>query len=497
MVQPAPPSSSLARRLTAQDASFLYGESRHGPMHIGTLSFFDGQLSYDAVARQVMERIHLIPRYRQKLHAVPFNLNHATWEDDAEFEISNHVFYHPLPAGTSEQAAIAAAMESHEITLDRNRPLWEMHVYDGLEGDRSLVHWKVHHCMVDGVSGMELTTVLFDFEAEGLPPEQPLEPWLPESAPSPTQTMASAMLDLAQQQFDTARRTQDLFRRPETLTERMRLLTQTVQAMTEMAASVAVSAPWNRPPISSKRQFVWSRFPFAEVRGIRGVLGGTVNDVVLAILGEGAARYLAKHGVEVTGRKLRIGCPVNVRREGEGGALGNRVSMMFPSLSASPMNPKERLAEVSEETGRIKELREPQGLEVMMEFTEAMPPGLVGLASAVSMASSDAMTNMALAIPQVPGWLQMPVAPPPINFVATNVPGVQVPQYLAGRRMLDSVGLMPLGGNMGYGVAIQTYNQNLYVGMMAEPRVMADLELMKEYVEAAYADLRDAALAAA
>ena len=496
MVQPATLSPSLSRRLTAQDASFLYSESFHGPTHIGTLSFFDGHLGYDDVASQVMGRIHLIPRYRQKLHFVPFNVNHATWEDDADFDIARHVFFHALPPGTPEEEAIAAAMASHETMLDRGRPLWEMHVYDGLAGDRSLVHWKVHHCMVDGVSGMELTTVLFDFEPEAAAPEPPAEAWQPGPAPSPAETMTAAISDLAQQQAEAARRTQDLFRRPEALAERMGLLNQTGQALTEMGSSPAVGAPWNRPPVSSQRSFAWSRFPFGEVRGIRGVLGGTVNDVVLAMLGEGAARYLAEHGVDVAGSKLRIGCPVSVRREGESGSLGNRVSMMFAAISAERMDAKARLAEVVSVTQRVKELREPQGLEVMMETTESMPPGLVGLASAISSAATDAMTNFALAAPQLPGAASLPVPPPAMNFVATNVPGVQVPQYLAGRRMLDSVGLIPLGGSMGYGVAIQTYNQNLYIGMMAEPRLMPDVGRMKELVEAAYADLRDAALSA-
>jgi diacylglycerol O-acyltransferase / wax synthase len=496
MVQPAVAAPTPSRRLTAQDASFLYSESFHGPTHIGSFFFFEGRLSFDNVTRQVMERIHLIPRYRQKLHFVPFNMNHATWEDDAEFDIARHVFFHALPPGTAEETALAAALASHEAMLDRSRPLWEIHVYDGLEGDRSLVYWKVHHCMVDGVSGMELTTVLFDFEPEASAPEPPAEPWRPEPAPTPVQTMAAAMLDLARQQVDAARRTQDLFRRPEALTERMSLLMQTGEALAEMGSSAAVGAPWNRPPISSRRSFAWSRFPFGEVRGIRAVLGGTVNDVVLAMLGEGAARYLEEHGVDVAGRKLRIGCPVSVRREGENGALGNRVSMMFAAISAAPMAAKERLAEVASVTQRVKELREPQGLELMMESTEAMPPGLVGMASAVSAVAIDSITNISLAMPQLPAAMNLPVPPPAINFVATNVPGVQVPQYLAGRRLLDSVALIPLAGTLGYGVAIQTYNQNLYIGMMAEPRVMPDVQRMKELVEAAYVDLREAALAA-
>lgn len=487
--------SSLASRLTPQDASFLYGESFHGPLHIGSLSWFDGEFDYESLLRQVETRLHLIPRYRQRLSFVPFNLNHASWEDDPSFRLENHIHAHRLPAGATEATLLRAAMDVHEPLLDRSRPLWEIHLFTGLEDGRSALLQKVHHCMVDGASGVELQTVMFDFEAEAPEPEQPPEPWQPARPATPTEAVTAAVYDLLQTQLDAARNNENLLRRPQLWADRAALLSQAARTMFELSSRPIVNAPWNRPPITSKRTLAWLKLPFGEVRGIRGVLGGTVNDVVLAILSEGAARYLAEKGIPTAGQVFRIGCPVNVRREGENGALGNRVSMMYPTLPAEPRPPAERLTAVTAETTRIKQAREPQGLELLLESANLAPPSLLAMASAATMAGSDAAATLAALAPA-----PFPVAPPiPLpafgfNFVATNVPGVQVAQYLAGRRLADQVGLIPLGGNLGYGVAILSYNQNLYFGLMAEPRVMPDVERMRQHVTAAYEDLKGLAL---
>ncbi|OAI44086.1 hypothetical protein AYO38_02335 [bacterium SCGC AG-212-C10] len=486
--------SSLSRRLTTQDASFLYGESIHGPMHIGSVSLFDGRLEFDSLVRQLEQRLHLIPRYRQRLNFVPFNLHHPTWEDDPTFQLSNHLKLHKLPPGTTEEQATRMAMDVHATILDRSRPLWEMHLFDALEDGRSLLLWKIHHCMVDGVSGIELSTVVMDFEPEPPATEPPGQPWSPASPAAPDASMVEAALDMAQQQIDAARRNQTIYRQPSNVTERVQLLTTAGRVISTMVSQPVVPAPWNTPPVTRARSLAWARMSFGEVRGIRGVLGGTVNDVVLALLSEGAGRYLQEHGVNVRGQQMRIGCPVNVRKEGESGALGNRVSMMFPTMPAEPMDPVSRLAAVRKETDRIKAAREPQALELMMESQDAVAPALMATASFAMNSASDARATFA--IPQLPTapTLQLPAFG--LNFVATNVPGVQVPQYLDGKRMTDTIGLMPLGGNLGYGVAIGSYNQQLYIGMMAEPRVMPDVHRMKFHVEAAYADLLAVATAA-
>ena len=213
---------------------------------------------------------------------------------------------------------------------------------------------------------------------------------------------------------------------------------------------------------------------------------------MLTVLTEGAARYLKRHGYSTDG-SFRVGCPVNVRRSEEQTDLGNRVSMMFPMVSAAPMDPIERLKLVSEETEQIKPAELPQALERLTSLTELSPPSLMALLSRASTLSLEA----AAAFIKMIGWKPSPgsllMLPPLMSFIATNVPGVQVPQYITGSRCLEQIGLLPLAGNLGYGVAILSYNQNLYFGMMAEPNLVPDIEFLKSCVRDSFDELRVAA----
>jgi diacylglycerol O-acyltransferase len=486
------PTAKLAHRLTTQDASFLYGESQSAPLHIGSISVFEGEIPFDEMVKFVEGRLHLIPRYRQKLAFVPFNLAHATWEDDPDFKIESHLKQHQVPADSTIEQAIEAALRVHEPPLDRNRPLWEMHLFSGIP-NRSILLWKIHHALVDGVSGVELTTVVLDFAPDAAPPPPPEEPWKPRPAPPAQEMIAEAIRDAIQAQIDAARRAREVFGNPETAVERNRLLAESSRVMAQMAMQPIVGAPWNRGPLTQRRRLAMCRYEFSDFRAIRNALGGTVNDVVLAVLTEGAARYLQHHGFRPAGLPLRLGCPVSVRRETEGGALGNRVSMMFPSLPAEPMDMVARLEAVKKETERIKAAREPQGLELMSEAGDAVPPSLMALASAITSVNADAAAAFASVTPPPPisPLVQAPAFG--ISFIATNVPGVQVPQYLAGHQCLDTVGLLPLGGTLGYGVAIGSYNQRMYFGLMSEPRMMPDVDLMKSYIDEAFSELLKAA----
>lgn len=482
--------TKLGNRLTAQDASFLYGESFSGPTHIGLLSFFEGEIAFERLYRHFEQRLHLLPRYSQRLALVPFNLAHASLEDDPNFKLENHVKYHQLPVGTSEAEFIKAAMRIFEPPLSRTRPLWEIHVFTGLEGGRTGILWKIHHCLVDGVSAMELTTVVFDFHPDAPPPEPPEKPRTPHPAPSLAENLLNAIQDLMDEQLNVAWRAQEMLRKPKELAQQTKQLSETAQALSRMLARPIVAAPWNAGLCSQRRSFALARYPFADIRAIRNALGGTVNDVVLTLLSEAAARYLKQHDCKPGDLPLRIGCPVNVRREDQHGMLGNRVSMMFPELPATPMDLVKRLEAVKQETERIKAERLPQGLELLSEATNLFPPSIMGLTSLLATFSLDSavmLRRLAPSIPAagVPGF--------GINFIATNVPGVQAPQYLAGHQMIDQVGLIPCAGNLGYGVAITSYNQNMHFGLMAEPRMMPDVDVMKSLLDEVFAELNQTA----
>jgi hypothetical protein len=234
----------------------------------------------------------------------------------------------------------------------------------------------------------------------------------------------------------------------------------------------------------------WSRQSFTDFRAIRSAFGGSVNDVVLAILTEGAARYLQHHGYAVEGQQLCIGCPVNVRHKSEKSSLGNRVSMMFPTAPAEPMDIIERLQLIHEETERIKAAGSAQALEALMGLGEAIPPSMVGPAARAATTMMDVAGRMA----KWTDWKPRPdgfgLPAFGINFIATNVPGVQVQQYINGHLCLDMVPLVPLGATMGYAVAILSYYKNLNFGMMADPRVMPDVALMKAFVDDAFAEMK-------
>jgi diacylglycerol O-acyltransferase len=481
----------LSHRLSGQDATFIYGESRNGPLHIGSISFFEDQITYPELIRHFNSRLPLVPRYRQRLVPVPFNLDHATLEDDPDFKIENHVKFHQLPADTSDAQLIEVAMAVFRKALDRNRPLWEVHLFNGFKSDRSVLLWLIHHCLVDGVSGMELLNVVMDFRQEPPETEQSAEPWSPRPLPGPIQQVIGVALDRAKKQVDSMRSLSRVAPNFRSLVKDLGSNGATLARLARQMARPIATTPWNAGLVSQERTLAWLRTSFVDIRTIRTAFGGTINDVVLTMLSEGAARYLRYHNSR-PGAPFRIGCPVNVRHDDENGALGNRVSMMFPELPAEPMDPVVRLKLVTAETQRVKEAGEPQALERLMSYGESASPAIVATLARTMTTAMDAAASLQR---YIPAWAK-PAAPAPgINFIATNVPGSQVPLYLAGHRMVDYIGLLPLGGNLGFGVPIISYNQNLYFTMMAEPDLMPDPDRMKSLVEQVFEELKRSAIA--
>jgi diacylglycerol O-acyltransferase len=485
----APPASGY--RLSTQDATFIYGESQNGPLHIGSIGIFEGRVDFNGLLGHFEERIHLVPRYRQRLVEVPLNIAHAMMEDDPEFSFDNHVFRHEFADGTSDGDALAEIMEIYQTPLKRTHPLWQLHSFENLEGNRTALVWKVHHCLVDGVSGVELLKVMYDFRAEpeDIPP--PAEPWVAARPSSLVRRFAEGMRDQIQTAVNsTIIAAVEMVEEPAKVAERARMIGEATRLIAELVTRRIVATPWNSTPIGQERIVAWSKQSFADFRAIRSAFGGSVNDVVLAMLTEGAARYLKHHGYAVEGQQLCIGCPVNVRHKEEQRALGNRVSMMFPTAPAEPMDVVARLKLINEETERIKAAGSAQALEAMMGLSDAIPPGMIGPAARAATTMLDTAGRFA----SWTGWKPRPdgfgLPAMGINFIATNVPGVQVPQYINGHVCLDMVPLVPLAATMGYGVAILSYYRSLYFGMVAEPRVMPDVALMKAFVDDAFTELK-------
>ena len=486
-------SAGVARRLSTQDAGFLYAESRSAPLHIGGVSIFDGEIRFEAALQYMKDRIHLVPRYRQRLVFAPFNLNHAVLIDDPDFKIENHFKLHKLK-GSTEAEMLREAFDIFEPLLDRGKPLWEIYMLEGLKG-RAAMLTKVHHALIDGVSSMEIQRLTSDFTPEAPPPPPPKEAWNPPPLPSPTEILIGAASDFVKAQLDsTSRAMEELVRNPAEVAQRTNKMIESMQSIARVFARPIVTTPWNAALISSKRSVTLCRYQFADFRAIRSAFGGTINDVVLTILSEAAARYLKYHGYATNGGEMRIGCPVNVRRPEETD-LGNRVSIMFPTVPADSMDIGERHKRVCAETERIKKDQIPQTLDRMMDSGNLVPPALMDMMSRmgqVNMDTASAMVRMWNFRPS-PGGLAM--APAGINLMASNVPGFQVPTYFCGRQLVEMFAAFPLSGNIGYGVGITSYNQQMFLNLTSDPTLLPDLDRMTQFCDEVFEEFRQRAMA--
>ncbi len=472
-------------RLSQTDASFIYLESVSGPMHISSVYVLDGEVPFEQIYHRFERRIHLIPSYRRKLSQVPFSLAHPTWVDDPAFDLSNHVLLHELPADSTLEDGVDKAVELNEPMLDRNKPLWKFVVLKGVPG-KTLILQATHHAMIDGASGIELTTILYDLAPDAGEPD-PVPDWVPEPAPSPAAELAIAM------QESMAAFTPDKnLERMRAASSFMSQIRKAGEVMMRFMTRPAITAPFNAGFVGPHRKVRWLKKSFTEIREVRRFLGGTINDVVLTVVTEAVARYLACEGERVENQLLRIMCPVNVRTEDGKGALGNQVSAIFPMLPAWPMNPVERLEAVVDEIERIKTDEEAQALTVMQESMPPWPP--VGMAATQLVGTPLDPTALAARFP-----LPLPPAsmirPPNVgyNFTCTNVPGVQVPQYMCGAEVTDTIGLLVLNGNVGFSVTILSYNQQLFFNFISDPRMLSDLEIIRDEAESTFDTLLAAA----
>ncbi|HEU4758691.1 MAG TPA: wax ester/triacylglycerol synthase family O-acyltransferase [Dehalococcoidia bacterium] len=462
---------SLSRRLSAQDAAFLYFEKPESPMHIGSIAVFEGDVPFDRFVDNIASKLHLIPRYRQRVVPAPFNLGHPTWEFDPEFDIARHIQRLRIDPPGSHAQLIELAARLFQGMLGRDKPLWEMYLVEGLEGSRSASISKVHHCLVDGVSGIELLMVVLDLSPNPPPPPPALEPYRPPPIPAAPSRLFDAFWDNLADGLDVwagfQRGLTDLALGA--ATERSRAVMRALETALPYFAVPVTRAPFNKG-FSGERQVACSEISFQEVRAIRAACGGTVNDVVLAVLGGALGRYLEMHGETIDGRIMRVLTPVNVRREDERAALGNRVSMLLVELPVGLRDPVERLRAITARTEALKRAQVADGLELAAELLGAGPPAAQALL----------------------GMLPTPrntVA----NLVCTNVPGPMIPLYTVGHRMVAHYPLIPIAWEMGIGCGVTSYDQKLYFGLMADVGAAADVARLKEFLDQAYVELRAAA----
>jgi WS/DGAT/MGAT family acyltransferase len=364
--------------------------------------------------------------------------------------------------------------------MDRTKPLWSLHVIHGIPG-HTVLFQQGHHAMVDGATGVAISLIMLDLEPDAAPPDPPETPWEPEPLPSQLQLIQDAIRD----NVESARESASALGAVRSNSE---LLRTGARAMMRFVNEPAILAPWNRGTVGPKRRLAWTQHSFAEFREIRRIFGGTINDVVLAVVSEGAARYLAAHDDMVEEQKFRIMCPVNVRREDEEGELGNKVSGIFPMLPARPMEIVERLETVAAEIATIKANQEAQGLQMMTDTMPEAPPVAMAATRLVGTPFDPSALLSRIPVPPVQsGGSRAPFFG--FNFTCTNVPGVQVPQYIAGHKVLKLVSPLMLGGTLGCGMTALSYNKDLYMNFVSEPRLMEDPDVMRDFVDEAFNEL--------
>jgi WS/DGAT/MGAT family acyltransferase len=429
-------------------------------MHIGSVGIFEGPAPKQAdVLQAVAAKLHLVPRYRQHVRFPPFALARPVWVDDRHFHLGYHVRRTalPSPGGDEELRNLVGRVMAQK--LDRSKPLWEMWVAEGVGGGRWALINKLHHCMVDGVSGTDLLTVIFDHAPE--PPPAEIQPWTPAPEPSAPRILTSALAQGATTAYDGVRGLWGTARRPGRAVDIARAVTS-LHTLLRPAAGSSLNGP-----IGPHRRWAWARARLADVKTIRGVYSGTVNDVVLAVITRGFRELLLARGDAVEDHVVRTMVPVSVRTPAERGTYNNKVSAMFADLPVALADPIERLAAVHAEMKDLKESHQAVAGSTLTSLGGFAPAMLLALAGRV-----------ATRTPQRA-----------VNTVTTNVPGPQRAIYLSGRRMLEYFPFVPLAGHVRIGVAIVSYDGALNFGVTGDYETAPDIEVLCEGIEAGIDEL--------
>jgi WS/DGAT/MGAT family acyltransferase len=459
-------------RLTAVDASFLAQEGPTSHMHVGAVMIFEGPPpAYEDLADHVRARLHLVPRFRQKLAFPPLETGRPLWVDDPNFNLEYHVRDTALPAPGTERQLRALAARVHSQALDRTKPLWEMWLVQGLEGGRFALLSKTHHALVDGVSGVDLATVLFDLQPEPAVLEHSATAWEPHETPSGIDMAARGVRALIGLPFDAAARAVGAATRPTEALAGTREALEGIGEVVWAGMNPAPETPLN-VDIGPHRRFVWVRHELRDFKRVKDAFGGTVNDVVLAVVSGALQKWLRSRGVRTEGLELRALVPVSIRARDEHHQLGNRLAAMRAPLPVYVEDPVARLRVVRQAMDGLKESKQAVGAEVLAGMQALAPPTILAQASRLNFS-----TRL-------------------FNLLVTNVPGPQFPLYVLGRRLQDLFPVAFLPKRHGLAVAVMSYNGGMDFGLLGDYDAMPDLEDLAARFDESLAELLAAAGAA-
>ena len=454
-------------RLSAIDAGFLAQEKPNTHMHIGALTLLEGPPpKLSEFLDHIESRLHLVPRYRQKLAVPPLETGRPLWIDDPSFNLSYHVRHTALPAPGDEPMLLALCGRIFSQRLDRAKPLWELWLVEGLEGDACALITKTHHALVDGISGVDLSTVLFDLSPEGPPTaaKAPAPPWVPQPEPGAALLAARGLEGAARAAAGVATGALGAATRPEQTLARAREVAAGIGEIALNTLSSPPDTPFNVPPGPHRRIEV-VRAGLDEFKQVKNAFGTTVNDVVLAVVTGALAFFLQSRGRRTEGVELKACIPVSVRADEDSEALGNQLTQIMAPLPVFIDDPVARLLHVKEAMDGLKESRQALAASAIASLQGFAPPTLHAQASRMNFSGRF------------------------FNLLVTNVPGPQFPLYVLGRRLESMFPIAFLAGDRALAVAIMSYNGGMNFGLLGDYDALPDLAIVAEGIEASLAQL--------
>jgi diacylglycerol O-acyltransferase len=439
-------------------------------MHVASVMVFEGKTpTYEELVEHILSRLHLVPRYRQRLAFVPLDQGRPVWTDDPHFNPEYHIRHTGLPRPEDETELKQLAGRIFSQRLDRSKPLWELWLVAHMAGERFAVIAKTHHALVDGISGVDITTVLFDAAPEPTGTPRPPVPWVARPLPGPAKLLADALVERSTAPAEMMRGVRAVMRRPRRALEHVKDAVVGVSQTT----FAGINAPAPPSPlnveITSHRRYTWIDADLAQFKAIKNSLGGTLNDVVLAAVSLTLGRHMRTQGYDTEGLVLKAMVPVSVRADIERGALGNRVAAMWAPLPVGVVDPAECLEQVRLEMDDLKQSSQAVGAEVLTNIAGFAPPTILSQAARLQARQRF------------------------FNLVVTNVPGPQFPLYLLGRRLQALYPVVPLARRQALGIAVMSYDGHLGFGLLADYDALPELEMLARELERSIAALATAA----
>lgn len=451
-------------QLSGIDAGFLHQENDAALMHIGGLAICEGPPPQLAdVLDSVRLRIHLVPRYRQRLHYPPREAGRPYWVDDENFDIEDHIRHTALPSPGTHDELMKLAARIFSQRLDRGRPLWELWVVEGLEDDRWAIISKTHHALIDGISGVDLATVLCTLDPE-MPEEPTLGPWSPKPTPTATQLAGRSLQNTTRDLISAATGALRAVQQPEQAARRVRDVARGMGSLAWASLAPAPSSPLNQLA-GPHRRYRGVQTDLTDLRLIKNTFGGSINDVVVTVVTGALRKWLVSRGVRTEGLELRALVPVSVRGDAQRGEFGNKLAIMQGPLPVYVDDALDRYLIVRQAMDDLKASGQALGAEILAGVQNLAPPTLLAQASRLQFSTHF------------------------FNLLVTNVPGPQLPLYMVGRKLLDIYPIAFLPKGHGLAVAVFSYNGHLDFGLLADFDTIPDIDVISDGISESVAEL--------